>query len=160
MKNRNVWCWLPAALLATLIFVLSSENGHTSYGLSMQIILSLKKFVEWVKKEPIYVSIDAIWLFTMLLRKLAHVMEYALLAIAILIPLNCYHIRRSISIMISFGICLTYSCFDELHQIFIVDRTAKVTDVFIDCAGIMMGIALFALAYQWRKIKNQACMLK
>ena len=49
---------------------------------------------------------------------------------------------------ISFLIGLMYACLDELHQFFISERSAQITDVMIDSMGVLFGILLVMLIYK------------
>jgi VanZ family protein len=96
----------PAALMA-LIFFLSAQP-HLSSGLGT---------------------------WDLVLRKLAHMTEYAALFLLW---------RRALprlSPWAAFGICLGYACSDELHQTFVSGRHGAPVDVLIDTAGMGFGWA-------------------
>lgn len=47
--------------------------------------------------------------------------------------------------MESFIICIVYAVFDEIHQEFVPGRAGELRDIFIDGAGALCGIWLFAM---------------
>ena len=71
------------------------------------------------------------------IRKGAHMGEYALLAV---------------------GITACYAASDEIHQIFVPGRAGRFTDVCIDTLGGVLGIAFFLLALHFcRKNQDSFC---
>jgi len=103
---RALNLWLPVILWAALIFALSSIPSLDS-GLG-----------SW----------------DLVLRKLAHAAEYALLAALLLRALT-----RS---WLAFLGALAYAASDELHQHFVRGRTGTPRDVAIDAAGALIGLAV------------------
>ena len=70
------------------------------------------------------------------LRKGAHVTEYAILGLLLLRAVG-----RELP---AFLIGVTYAITDEVHQHFVQGRHASPVDVAIDSAGILLGIVLLA----------------
>ena len=86
------------------------------------------------------------------IRKLAHVTEYAILAV---IVRNAF--RQSIptrrELPVDWLVALFSACYaaaDEFHQSFVPSRTASVRDVMIDTVGALLGLAL---AYGVRRLR-------
>lgn len=82
----------------------------------------------------------------MLARKIAHVIEYALLFVLIKNPLALVQFATRSSLVRSkhhewkaFAAVVVFACLDEWHQSFVPGRCATVTDVFIDSAGALIG---------------------
>ena len=48
-------------------------------------------------------------------------------------------------------LCLVYACSDEIHQLFICDRSGKIFDVFIDMLGSLSSIFITWLFYKRKK---------
>jgi VanZ family protein len=71
------------------------------------------------------------------LRKLAHVVEYGILAVLWLRSLGPD--RRAAALAI--GLSALYAVADEAHQSFVPNRTAAVLDVAIDAAGALVALA-------------------
>jgi VanZ family protein len=100
--------WLPVIVWAAVIFALSSIP-HLGTGLGT-----------W----------DTV------LRKGAHVTEYAILGLLLLRAVG-----RELP---AFLIGVAYAITDEVHQHFVQGRHASPVDVAIDSAGILLGIVLLS----------------
>lgn len=78
-------------------------------------------------------------------RKLAHMSEYALLAVLtgclLLVWDDRGRIRCPLQFLLALGFCALYAISDEVHQIF-SQRGASAVDVLIDCAGALFGLCL------------------
>lgn len=85
-----------------------------------------------------------------LLRKGAHVLEYAVLALCIF-RVVWWHLRdRAFLVFFVTGFfSLLYAITDEIHQYFVPLRQGKLSDVLIDCLGIFL--TLLVLFVLWRK---------
>ena len=81
-----------------------------------------------------------------ILRKIAHLMEYAILAFLIFriffINKQCLFLK---SLLISLLIIFLYSVGDEVHQLFVEDRAGKIIDVGIDLIGGIIGLLIAKL---------------
>jgi len=71
----------------------------------------------------------------LVLRKLAHVTEYAILGALLLRALE-----RPLP---AFAVGVLYAASDEVHQHFVSGRHASPVDVAIDAAGIAIGLAVW-----------------
>ncbi|MGM9877840.1 MAG: VanZ family protein [Bacilli bacterium] len=79
------------------------------------------------------------------IRKLAHIIEYFILTILVSLFVNSYKISIKNVVYITFVICILYSCSDEIHQLFVSDRSGQITDVLIDSIGISIWLIMFYL---------------
>jgi VanZ family protein len=70
-----------------------------------------------------------------ILRKAAHVSEYAILGLLLVRAVR----RHSTAFLIG----VTYAITDELHQHFVSGRHASPVDVAIDSTGVLIGILVF-----------------
>jgi len=70
----------------------------------------------------------------LVLRKLAHATEYAVLGVLLL--------RATGRMSVAFVLGTLYAVTDELHQSFVAGRHASPLDVAIDAAGVAVGLAL------------------
>src|SRR5664280_785336 len=104
--SRSLSLWLPVVLWAALIFALSQVPSLDS-GLG-----------SW----------------DLVLRKLAHAAEYALLAALLL--------RALARPWLAFLFALAYAVSDEFHQHFVRGRSGTPRDVAVDAAGAMIGLAV------------------
>jgi len=50
--------------------------------------------------------------------------------------------------LFSLLIGIEYAALDEIHQLFVADRSGLITDVMIDSIGIALGICIFMFIYQ------------
>jgi VanZ family protein len=137
--------WLPVALWMGFIFVMSTDLGsatHTSRIVEPLILL--------IKPNASPEELD---LGHLLVRKCAHLSEYAVLALLILraikrsahtTPEAWSWQRAGVALLIA----AAYAATDEWHQSFVPSRTADLTDVLIDSSGAMMGLTLVFL---WNK---------
>ncbi len=85
-------------------------------------------------------------LFELLLRKLAHVTEYAVLTLAWWRALRGLGVGTDnrVAIALAVAIALVYSASDELHQTFVHGRHGTPVDVLIDSIGMTIA-AVYAL---------------
>jgi VanZ family protein len=106
--TRRISVWLPVIGWAALIFALSSiPSLGTGLG---------------------------VW--DLVLRKAAHVTEYAILGALLLRALG-----RELP---AFAVGVAYAITDEIHQMFVSGRHGSPIDVVVDAGGIALGILLFA----------------
>src|SRR3954469_3828583 len=107
-RSRALTVWLPVLVWAAVIFTFSSIPSLSS-GLGT-----------W----------DTV------LRKGAHVTEYAILGLLLFRAVG-----REVP---AFLVGVAYAITDEVHQYFVQGRHASPIDVAIDSAGILLGIVLLA----------------
>lgn len=111
--RRRLAAWLPVVAWAAVIFALSSIPSLSS-GLGT---------------------------WDLILRKAAHLTEYAILAVLL---------RRAVGRAApAFGLGVLYAASDELHQSFVHGRHASPIDVGIDAVGLGLGL----LAYRWKEAR-------
>lgn len=70
-----------------------------------------------------------------ILRKGAHMTEYAVLAVLLLRATGAY--------TWAFGLAVIYAASDEVHQLFVRGRHGSPIDVGIDAAGALIGLAVW-----------------
>lgn len=110
--RRTLGAWLPVALWAALIFAVSSiPSLGTGLG-------------TW----------------DLLLRKAAHMAEYAILAVLLARALG--------SAGWAFVVAVAYAVSDELHQSFVAGRAGRPLDVAIDAIGALAGLLV------WRRFRR------
>lgn len=91
-------------------------------------------------------SPDTIGIAHAVVRKLAHVTEYAILAVLLLRALYDPE-RQSRPVALSaVALCALYAVTDEFHQSFVASRTAAVSDVLLDTVGAAVGAGLASWA--------------
>jgi VanZ family protein len=110
VRGSFVRDWLPVLVWAAVIFVFSSiPDLGTGLG-------------GW----------------DLVLRKLAHTTEYAILGALL--------VRATGRVWPAFGLGVLYAASDEIHQTFVSGRHGTPVDVAIDAVGVAIGIALWQSA--------------
>ena len=98
-----------------------------------------------------------------LIRKLAHVAEFAGFAFFIRLTLESWfgpsrktQKSKKLTLQSLLGGFL-YACSDEIHQIFVVGRSASLRDILIDTTGVLIGvlISLLALRIIYNRLNKQ-----
>lgn len=134
--------FLPALLMMYLIFQFSAQTGDISGNLSYDVSYKLveigneildKGLDEWTIGQYAYEIEYPV-------RKIAHMTEYFLLAIAVSFPFYVYGLRGFPLMLVAGLICVSFACGDEYHQSFVEGRGPSVKDVFIDSIGALGGI--------------------
>ena len=141
---------MPVITWMVLIFAGSSDvlsAEHTSR--------FLVPFLLWLNPSMSYHTIAAIHV---VVRKAGHVTEYAILAALLWRALHGSFSalsRRTISFC-TIVVAAAFAASDEFHQSFVPSRTATVHDVFIDCCGVMLAVALCILFSRQRIVASAA----
>lgn len=86
-----------------------------------------------------------------LLRKLAHFSEFALLGVC----LTWLFAMLGRGALPALGCGFLTACVDETIQRFVPDRGSSLTDVAIDTAGVLLGIALLCLGHTVYKTRKR-----
>ncbi|MDD3413223.1 MAG: VanZ family protein [Lachnospiraceae bacterium] len=160
MNNSRLLFLLPAIFLMIMIFYFSSEEAEastvtsTAFGKKIVQVVSdvLGKKLSERDVEECAVSFDKI------VRKTAHMTEYAMLYFAVWLALFMNSHRNKNIIIVSICICVLYAITDEIHQLFVKGRSGSIRDIGIDSIGILFG-ALFVkfsyfVVYKLRKKYN------
>ncbi len=107
VRHRGLWLWLPVVVWAALIFALSSiPDLGTGLG-------------GW----------------DLVLRKIAHAAEYAVLGALLL--------RATGRVGLALALGVAYAVSDEIHQAFVPGREGAPLDVVIDAIGVACGVVLW-----------------
>jgi VanZ family protein len=126
--------WVPVFLWASLIFFFSTERFSSSN--TSQIIGPL---VQWLLPNVPLEYQNAIHFF---FRKLAHWTEYFVLAVLLFRAFLGENLtawdRRSV--LWTLGLLLLYAFSDELHQLWVPNRSAHLGDSLLDFFGGTCGV--------------------
>jgi VanZ family protein len=89
----------------------------------------------------------------LILRKLAHVTEYAVLTLCWWRALRGLRIGRDFRASLAFaiGIAIAYSATDEFHQTFVRGRHGTPVDIGVDLIGIAIAALVVTRAYARRR---------
>lgn len=120
-----------------IIFILSSKSSVDSLNDSNFITDIIIGFLEKIFDKEFNVDI-----IDYIVRKCAHLFEYFVLGILVVLYLNTFNIDVKKQICISILFCVFYSLTDEFHQLFIPGRSGKILDVFVDLIGSIFGILI------------------
>ncbi len=93
------------------------------------------------------ISPDAFESLHFVVRKLAHLTEYAVLAFLWHRALSSTGVRRWFAPLL---ICALYAASDEWHQSFVANRTASPVDALIDTSGAVLALALIGVKTKMR----------
>ena len=77
------------------------------------------------------------------LKKSAHMIEYAVFALLIYRALKYSGTKIRRAVVLSLLIAVIYAITDEFHQSFVPGREPKIRDVFFDTIGGALGLSLF-----------------
>lgn len=124
-----------------VIFCFSSDNGIDSTNKSDGFIINTIEFIKGseltTKEKEIYID-----KLVTPVRKGAHFTEYFILGILVYSLFSEFFSKKQL-IIYSIIFCFLYACSDEIHQLFVVGRSAKFLDVIIDTLGSFTGIFIF-----------------
>ena len=137
--------WLPVLLWMVFIFLGSTDlmsAEHTSRFIG--------PFLRWFAPDITDATIASIQL---LVRKCAHVMEYAILSALLLRALR-QHLLAARSV--AFVLAALYAVLDEFHQSFVPSRTGSPWDVVTDIAGAILGLMIYVRMTRRRSNLNSA----
>ena len=117
---------------------------------SQRSSLLIEPLLRWLFPD---LTNDTVWLIVLLVRKCAHLTEFAILALLVWRALRVrgghawsWRLARN-----AWLVAALYAASDELHQWFVPDRQASGWDVLIDASGSAAGLlGLWALGC-WRK---------
>ena len=113
MPASRLSAWLPVLAWAAVIFALSSIPSLSTH----------------------------LGTWDTILRKCAHMTEYAILAVLIA--------RAAGSSTVAFGLTVAYAATDEWHQTFVRGRHGSPIDVGIDAIGALVGLGVLSKLRVW-----------
>lgn len=149
--NKRSYIFLVFALFwMGMIFFFSSRDGKEStddsnkvgYAIGRIFIHGFEDKTE-AEKEEFAKSIELV------VRKAAHMTEYAILGILFLGAIYMHERRKTI--LYSWMATVVYAATDEIHQLFVPGRDGKITDVIIDSIGAILGIIFVYMVINWRR---------
>lgn len=146
-KRTFLVYWLPVLVWMGVIFLMSTSLGAGDN--TSRILGPLLKFF-----LP-DVSAETIAALRIVVRKFAHVVEYAILASLVWRALA--KPARSVPIWVNgfawktILVCALYAASDEFHQTFVESRVGTPGDVMIDMIGTISALAVI-WAWQQRRI--------
>ncbi len=140
-SSRIFYCIL-VIIWIILVFAFSNQNGDKSQGMSDIITDRIVKVVTKLNPDIKYKSAKDTTNF--IVRKIAHFTIYFIGGILIFNFIDTFSIKTKNKLLISILIVILYAVSDELHQLFISERTAQIRDVLIDSTGAIIAIFLIS----------------
>lgn len=136
--------FIPALLLIYMIFSFSSQPGDVSSQLSNKVSYKIVQAADYVFDANLDEWQMNEWAnkINFITRKLAHMAEYFLLAIAVSFPLYVYGMHGLLLMLVAGFLCVGVACADEYYQSFVAGRSPSLKDVGIDSIGVFFGIIL------------------
>lgn len=134
--------FLPALAMMYVIYGFSAQDAGTSANLSLSVSYKIVQ----VGNDILGTGLDEPQMeqyacqIEHLVRKLAHMTEYFMLAIAVSFPFYVYRLRGFPLMLVAGLICVAFAAGDEFHQSFVAGRGPSVRDVCIDSVGVFLGI--------------------
>ncbi len=145
-KRQKTIVWILIAAWMIVIFMFSAQDAETSGDLSEGF---LRKCLLWFLPEHITNNVSMVDTLEHIVRKCAHMAEFAVLGLLYSIQLYLYKVyekdRQRIGVAVI--LVLLYAATDEVHQLFVGGRSGQVTDVLIDTIGGFIGTMTF---YLWK----------
>jgi len=140
-KDRSFLNWLWVLLWMGVIFWFSSQTGETS-GKNNAFILQLMSKLGW-NMQQLFPGMNV----NFIIRKIAHVTEYFILALLMARALDNGSRTRKRVLLLAGLYSVLYAASDEFHQVFVPERGPAVRDVLIDSIGIGLGLLITRIRY-------------
>lgn len=124
-------------LCMSFIFIMSSMSGNISNKMSKQILTGIINNQEVSNSTRLFNNAHYIF------RKASHFFEYFILAILLVNYLKHFKRSKYFDFVICVFLCFLYSVTDEVHQMFVANRTPMFKDCLIDTSGAVVGCLIF-----------------
>jgi len=137
--SRSSKYWLGVLAWMSVVFLLSTDFGSATHTSRI-----LRPFFHWLLPALSDTSVDYL---QFLVRKAAHLSEYAVLAVLALGAVKAslkvrVHAWSWLAAGTALAVVAVYASLDEFHQLFVPTRTASFFDVLIDTGGGAIGLAI------------------
>ena len=162
MKIKILRIILLLLILGTCvtIFIFSNEDSEKSGSTSKKITEMITKRLGNIKKFENYNNQEAVDTIEVFIRKLAHFSIYSLLGLLIMLLFSTYNFKENKMLLYTLLIGLIYAITDEFHQSFIPGRSAQISDVLLDSAGVLFGSLIVLLVIKNIHNKNNKAFEK
>lgn len=147
---RKTFTLLILAGWMILIFAFSAQTGNESSEIShtigYRIVSGMNELFDLGKTEEMLV--ERAEEMQVLIRKGAHMAEYAVLTILVLLHIGGYDQKPKRMRLWGWLFATAYAATDEIHQLFVPGRAGMFTDVCIDSVGSLIGVLIFTFSLQ------------
>ena len=159
MNAKRVVYGICVIAVMTIIFLFSNQNHDETMQTSDLIVKPIenviknntdKNFETTEEEQSYFKKIEKN--LDVAVRKCAHTVLFAILALFIYLWLKSFNIDNYNAVMLTLVICGLYAGFDELHQHFADKRNARLTDVCIDECGAVISMILAWINVKIRNI--------
>ncbi len=152
--RRKIFLVLTILWMIT-IFAFSSRPGELSSRDSGQIGMLIGKvfvpeFNQWSEEEQKYFAEEIDYP----IRKTAHAMEYTVLGI---LTMGLFMDQKQLGkkrFLLAWLLASGYAVTDELHQLFVPERSCRIFDVMVDSAGALAGVLILLWIERLRYKRN------
>lgn len=131
-KKLRIISLVFAVIVMVLIFSLSAQPGDASNETSMSF-------------AALFFGGDIEFALHALIRKLAHMAEYAALAVPVWLFVSTFDLKKILGNLLPLAFAALYAATDEIHQLFVEGRSGQFTDVLVDTFGAALGIVFIVL---------------
>lgn len=155
--------WLPAIIVAAAIFRFSAQPAAESTEMSdtvSRLILLIGTRLGFFHGNPAQYA-DLIELMSFPVRKAAHMTEYLVFYCTVRFGLHFTYRTSNVKrrLLTAFVIVFLYACTDEFHQLFVLGRAGRFTDVLIDCFGVaVVTLITYSCKYCKTNLKLYDCI--
>jgi VanZ family protein len=147
--TRLLRAWWPAILWAAVIFSMSTDTFSSEHTASI-----FSPLLHWLLPHLSDQQFNTIHNF---IRKSAHFTEYFIFYLFLYRGVRGARTGwRWIWGLSAWFVAAGYSALDEIHQAFVVSRTASAYDSLLDSIGALFGLAVL---YLWFRLRRQLSSL-
>lgn len=153
MKTKYILNIIFIIIWLFIIFSFSAEDATKSEHRSDEVIINT---IETIKQEKIPQEdkqkiIDK---YIVVVRKSAHFFLYFILAILVFTLYKKIFGLTPKTFIYTIIFCFIYACSDEIHQLFISGRTARIFDIFVDTSGALLSTTILTLIFYLKNKLN------
>ena len=158
-RKQRIAAAMPMLIVMILIFLFSAKTAVESDGTSFPIAETILNWYQSIfgnLGEEAYIA--ALRVANVLVRKVAHITEFGVLAVCTSYYFHVCRLRGRRGMGCAVALSVAYAITDEIHQLFVPGRSGRVTDVLIDSIGCLLGVLFFSfLQYviKNRKLKRE-----
>jgi len=136
--------WVPPVIIALSIFGFSNQNAEQSSGLSNGAATAIIHFANNTHILNIKAENEAQYIENLQypIRKCAHMSEYMVFTLSVLLALYVWGVRKKRLYIVAFAVSVIFASTDEFHQLFVSGRSGRAVDVLIDSIGSATGLLI------------------
>ncbi|MGI6705912.1 MAG: VanZ family protein [Clostridia bacterium] len=149
-RKNKIIRWGMLILWMGVIFFFSSQTGMESSrnnALILRILSGMGIDLQWMDS---WVNMNLV------IRKLAHIIGYFILATLWIRALEDEGRSRARTLLWAGIFSFLYACTDEWHQSFVPQRDPSFRDVLIDSVGICLAILIRLRPFLWRGLGERS----